>query len=373
MAEAVWRSPGRVNLIGEHTDYNDGFVLPLAIQFGCTATVTDDVPDDVLRVSSGQRPGTVRAPLDELAPGSLAGADTWAGYVVGVVWSLRRRGHQVGGLGIHVDGDVPPGAGLSSSAALECAVAAAVADLAGLELTLDELVAVARHAENDFVGAPTGGMDQLASVFGQPGHALLCDMRSLAVEPIPFDPATAGLALLVVDTRAPHQLTDGLYGQRRDACSAAARELDVAALRDVDDLDEAMRRLSSDLLCRRARHVITENRRTLACADLLRAGQIRGIGPVLDASQASMRDDFEITVPEVDLAVDILLDAGAVGARMTGGGFGGCVIALIDDDRAEAAARAVREAFAARGYDAPTDFRAIPSAGVQRLTEYGSG
>jgi galactokinase len=189
-------------------------------------------------------------------------------------------------------------------------------------------------------------------------------MRSLDVSPVPFDPATAGLALLVIDTRAEHHLTDGLYGERREACSAAARELNLPALRDVLDLDHALGHLSSEVLRRRARHVITENLRTLACAELLRAGRIAEIGPVLSSSHESMRDDFEITVPEVDLAFETLLDAGALGARMTGGGFGGCVIALIDNADVDAASTRVREKFHAHGYRAPTHFCAEASAGV---------
>jgi galactokinase len=227
-----WRAPGRVNLIGEHTDYNDGFCLPLAIEAACTATVSM-LDEPVLEVVSAQLPDPVELPLDALAPRSLAGSDAWAGYPAGVVWALRERGHRLGGLSIDLDSEVPTGAGLSSSAALECSVAGAVNDLFDLGLAGPELVSVARQAENDFVGAPTGGMDQLASVFGQAGHVLLCDMRSLRVEPVPFDLAGAGLTLLVTDTRATHQLTDGGYGERRSDCEQAARQLGVPALRGL--------------------------------------------------------------------------------------------------------------------------------------------
>jgi galactokinase len=363
-----WRSPGRVNLIGEHTDYNDGFVLPLAIPAGCTATVSE-LDDPVVEVTSAQRHGVVEVPLPELAPGCLAVGSEWAGYAVGVVWALRERGHVVPGLSIAVDGDVPAGAGLSSSAALECAVAAAVADVAGLGLQRGELVSVSRQAENDFVGAPTGGMDQLASVFGEPGHALLCDMRSLDVEPVPFDLEAAGLTLLITDTRAPHQLTDGPYGQRRAACEEAARRLGVRALRDVgiEELEHELARLDDDVLRRRTRHVVTENDRTLACADLLRTGQLRAIGGLLTASHASMRDDFDITVPEVDLAVEVMLAFGARGARMTGGGFGGCVLALLEPAQARAATAGVTAAFAGRGYRLPSSFGVTASGGTHRL------
>lgn len=370
-AAVSWRSPGRVNLIGEHTDYNDGFCMPLAIQQGCTATV-ELIDEPLVLVSSRQRPGAVKVSLDELKPGVLRGEDEWAGYALGVVWALVDRNPQHGqlpGLRISVDGDVPAGAGLSSSAALECAVAGAVCDQLGLEVDRAELVAVARQAENDFVGAPTGGMDQLASVFGRAGHVLLCDMRSLQVQALPLDLAADGLSLLVVDSKAPHQLTDGLYGDRRTSCETAARLLGVAALRDigVDDLDAAMAQLDDEVLRRRARHVITENDRTLAAADLLRTDRTRLIGPLLTASHRSLRDDFEVSVPEVDLAVGVMLASGAYGARITGGGFGGCAIGLLDEDAAAAAARAIEVAYADRGYAPPSAFLAQPSDGTHRL------
>jgi len=371
---ARWRAPGRVNLIGEHTDYNDGFCLPLAIEAACTATVTP-LDDPVVEVVSAQMNAPVELALDGLAPRSLAEElaeqARWAGYPAGVVWALAERGHRLAGLSIEIDSDVPTGAGLSSSAALECSVAGAVNDLFGLGLDRSELVSVARQAENDFVGAPTGGMDQLASVFGQAGHVLLCDMRSLAVEAVPFDLAAAGLTLLVTDTKASHQLTDGAYGERRSDCEEAARQLGVPALRDIElaELASALSRLPNDRLRKRARHVITENDRTLACAELLRQGRLREIGPLLTASHASMRDDFENTVPEVDLAVEVMLAFDAYGARMTGGGFGGCVIGLFEPRQARAAAVALDGAFGGRRYTAPVTFEVRPAAGLHRLAD----
>jgi len=366
--ERVWRSPGRVNLIGEHTDYNDGFCLPLAIEQGCTARV-GSLAEPVLEVTSAQLGDPVELRLSELAPDRLAEPDRWAGYAAGVAWALQERGHQLGGLSIAIDSDVPSGAGLSSSAALACSVAGAIDDLFGLGLSRAELVAVARQAENDFVGAPTGGMDQLASVFCQAGSVLLCDMRSLEVANVPFDLAAAGLTLLVTDTRAPHQLTDGLYGERRASCEQAAAELGVPALRDISvaELDAALGRLSDERLRKRARHVITENERTLATAELLRTGQIREVGPLLTASHASMRDDFENSVPEVDLAVEVMLAFEAYGARMTGGGFGGCVIGLFEPRQARAAVVALDGAFGGRGYQPPASFTVTPAAGLHRL------
>jgi galactokinase len=364
---ARWRAPGRVNLIGEHTDYNDGFCLPLAIEAACTATVRP-LDEPVLELVSAQFDGPVELPLDELAPG-LPSSPAWARYPAGVLWALREREHRLAGLSVEVDSEVPSGAGLSSSAALECSVAGAVNALFGLGLSRPELVEVARQAENDFVGAPTGGMDQLASVFGRAGHVLLCDMRTLAVEPVPFDLASAGLSLLVTDTKATHQLTDGGYGERRADCEEAARRLGVPALRDVDpdQLDRTLARLDSARLAARARHVITENQRTLDCAELLRQGRLREIGPLLTASHASMRDDFENTVPEVDLAAEVMLAFGAYGARMTGGGFGGCVIGLFEPRQARAAAVAIDGAFAGRRYTAPVSFEVRPADGLHEL------
>ncbi len=365
-----WWAPGRVNLIGEHTDYNDGFVLPLALQQGVAAAArVADGP--VLRVRSMQEGATVELPLAEIAPGAVEG---WSAYVAGVAWALREAGHEVPGLDVVVDGDVPAGAGLSSSAALECAVAVAWNDLAGLDLGRDDLAAAARRAENDVVGAPTGGMDQMASLHGQAGHLVFLDMRSLAAEQVPFDPPAAGLRLLVVDTRAKHSHVDGEYAERHRSCDLAARILGVRALRDVapDDLDDALARLGAgaegDLLRRRVRHVVTENARVVEVVDALRSGaDPRTVGPALTASHASMRDDFEITVPEVDTAVAAALDAGAHGARMTGGGFGGCVLALVEADAVDATVRAVEAAYDRAGFRPPSAFVATASDGARRL------
>jgi len=367
--DGSWWAPGRVNLIGEHTDYNDGFVLPLALEYGVAAAARV-AEEPVLRVRSVQQGETVELPLDAIAPGAV---DGWSAYVAGVGWALREAGHDVPGLDVVVDGDVPAGAGLSSSAALECVVAVAWNDLAGTALSLDDLAGVARRAENDVVGAPTGGMDQMASLHGRAGNLVFLDMRSLEVEHVPFDPPSAGLALLVVDTHAPHAHVDGEYAERRRSCTRAAELLGVPALRDVplDGLDEALGQLTGDdgeLLQRRVRHIVTEDARVLEVVDMLRSGDDpRRIGPVLTASHASMRDDFEITVPEVDTAVAAALDAGAYGARMTGGGFGGCVLALVDTDAVDAVAGAIEAAYAAEGYRAPSAFVVTASDGARRL------
>ncbi len=366
-----WWAPGRINLIGEHTDYNDGFVLPLALAQGVAAAAR--VRDDgVLRVRSAQQDGEVSVRLDELAPGSVTG---WAAYVAGIAWALRARGHDVPGLDVLVDGDVPVGAGLSSSAALGCAAVLAWDDLAGLglgrtDLGRAEMAAVARSSENDLVGAPTGAMDQTASLRATEGHLLFLDTRSMAVEQVRFAPADHGLALLVLDSRTPHALVDGEYAERHRSCRTAAELLGVSALRDVrlDDLPAALARLGDDLLARRVRHVVTEDARVLEVVAALRAGgDPRVTGPVLTASHASMRDDFEISAPQVDAAVDAALAAGAYGARMTGGGFGGCVLALVDAGAVEATVTAVETAYAQRDFARPGSFVATAAAGAHRL------
>jgi len=368
-----WRAPGRINLIGEHTDYNEGFVLPIAIAQGCVAGARRDRDSAAITIESAQRHGPVRIEPDELVPGRawLSGEDGWAGYAAGVAWALARAGllpEPPTGVRISLDSDVPAGGGLSSSAALGCSVAGALTELLELDVDRRQLAELARVAESEFVGAPTGGMDQLASMLCTPGHALLCDMRSLQTDPVPLDLAAAGLSLLVVDTRAEHRNADGEYQNRRAECEQAARELGVAALRDATeaDLDRLGRsdRPDASLLRRRARHVVTENRRVQEAAALLRDGDLVSLGELFTASHTSMRDDFEITVPEVDTAVEALMAAGAVGARMTGGGFGGCVIGLAPGERVGSASERVRAAFDRHGFTEPATFQARPSAGA---------
>jgi len=352
----VWAAPGRVNLIGEHTDYNDGFVLPFALPHR-TAVAATALPEQRWAATSELTGETVEFALGDQVEG-------WAAYVAGVVWALAEQGHRVPGARLTIASDVPIGSGLSSSASLECAVLTALIDLGGLDIPVADRPRLAQYAENNYVGAPTGILDQSASTLCTAGNALFMDCRSLATEQIPFDLATDGLAILVVDTRAPHQHAGGEYGARRAACEQAAAELEVVALRDAVPADLA--RLSDDLLVRRARHVITENQRVLDTIELLRSGRHREIGPLMTASHASLRDDFEVTVPELDVAVTAALTAGAYGARMTGGGFGGCVIALVDADRVDAVADAVAKAFAEHGFAEPAAFKAVPSAGAGR-------
>ena len=377
--ESVWRAPGRVNLIGEHTDYNDGFVLPIAITYGVTAAAASR-PDRTLRLVSAQADQVTEVDVDSLAPGSVPG---WAAYVAGVVWALRESGHDVGGADVHVDGDVPRGAGLSSSAALECSTAAALCDAYGLELSATENVQLTKKSENRFVGVPNGIMDQSASMLATSGHALFLDARTLRTEQVPLDLAQAGLALLVIDSKTPHALVDGEYAERRRSCETAAALLGVRALRDVTvhGLRDAVSHLASaapaeeaDVLIRRMRHIVTENDRVLRTVALLgdraldhREG-VDAVGALLTASHVSMRDDFEITAPQVDLAVEAALAAGAYGARMTGGGFGGCVIALVDAARSADVADAVAARFAAKGYAPPVPFVTEAEAGAHRVS-----
>ena len=357
---ARWRAPGRLNLIGEHTDYNDGYVLPLALPYATTATVT--ARDDGVLALSSTRHGDAELRVDELAPGRVEG---WAAYVAGVVWAFREAGHDVaGGFDVTVDSDVPEGAGLSSSAALECSVAAALDDLLDLGTDRSTLARLARRAENDFVGVPTGVMDQLASLLCTDAHVLFLDCRSLETEQVPLDTDAAGLTVLGVDSRSPHQLSKSAYADRRRSCEQAARVLGVPALRDATEAD--LDRLDGELL-RRARHVVTEDARVLAVVAALRAGRVAEIGPLLSASHASMRDDFEITVPRVDLIAATAESAGALGARMTGGGFGGCVLALVPTDRADAVREAITAAYDEAGYGEPGFFPAVPSSGASRI------
>ncbi|MFI6075292.1 galactokinase [Actinoplanes sp. NPDC051343] len=359
----LWAAPGRVNLIGEHTDYNEGFVLPFALPQRTVAAV-GPAPAGAWSVFSTDAEGEVSFGVTQ--PGEVSG---WAGYPAGIVWALRDAGFDVPGARIALASEVPVGSGLSSSAALESAVLTALADLGGLDLPVDRRPALAQRAENVYVGAPTGILDQSASIRCQEGRALFLDCRSFEVEQIPFDLAAAGLAILVINSNAPHQHVDGEYGARRKSCEAAAAALGVPALRDisVDGLPAALAALDDDVMRRRVRHVVTEDQRVLDTVALLRAGKVREIGPLLTASHASMRDDFEITVDQVDVAVQAALDAGAYGARMTGGGFGGCVLALIDADRAAEVTGAVDAAYAARGFTPATSWIAVAGPGATKL------
>ncbi|HEY6811959.1 MAG TPA: galactokinase [Propionibacteriaceae bacterium] len=358
----VWAAPGRVNLIGEHTDYNDGYVMPFALaqRVVIAAAPRDDGTWSVTSLNNNSTKIFSAADLEPGMPG-------WQAYVAGVVWALQEAGHRVGGADLILASDVPEGAGLSSSAALECAVLTALADLSDLDIVGIDRAKLARRAENVFVGAPTGLMDQAASTLCTAGHALFFDCRTDAAEQVLFDTTSSGLEILVLDTKTPHALVDSEYAARRASCEEAARLLGVAALRDVTDLDAALDKLPDPVIKRRVRHVVTENARVLEAANVLREGRIADMGPLLDASHESMRDDFEITVPQVDLAVETARASGALGARMTGGGFGGCIIALVKAGDTDRIGPDIADSFAEAGYGPPVHFTAVPSAGAQRL------
>jgi galactokinase len=362
--DGIWAAPGRVNLIGEHTDYNDGFVLPVAVDRQVLAAAARR-DDGRVRCWSLQEQAAAEVDLAEVGPGRV---DGWAAYPLGVAWSLRQAGVPVAGADLLVDGDVPAGAGLSSSAALECAVAIALAELHGGAPDGRELALAARRAEVEVVGVPCGVMDQMVAVLGRAGHALFLDTRSLEVEQVPVDFAGAGLRLLVIDTGVQHRLVEGGYADRRAACEAAARALGVPALRDVTpEQVEAAAELLGEPGARRARHVVTENARVLAAVELLRAGSLDRLGPLLAASHASLAGDLEVSSPELDAAVAAAVRAGALGARMTGAGFGGSALALVPAGRVEPVAGAVAAAFDAAAFAAPRVYEVHTADGARRL------
>jgi galactokinase len=362
-----WIAPGRANLIGEHTDYNEGFVLPFAIDRATTAAVRLR-EDRTVRVASTFDGAVVEHTLDELVPGHFSG---WSAYPLGVAWAFGEFGVDLGsvaGFDLAIDSTVPVGAGLSSSAAIEMSTAVALNELWGTGLDRTTLARIGQRAENVAVGAPTGVMDQSASIFGEEDAAVFLDCRSLAVEQVPLGFADRGLVVLVTDTRVEHAHATGGYRDRREACERGAKAMGVPALRDLtsDDLGRAAEVLD-EVTFRRVKHVVTEDERVVASVEALRAGDLDRFGALLDASHVSMRDDFEISVPELDTAVDAAKSAGALGARMTGGGFGGSAIALVAADGADAAGTAIREAFADRGFREPVVFPVVPAAGARRL------
>ena len=374
-ATEAWFAPGRANLMGEHTDYNEGFVLPFALAQGVTATASGR-DDNLLVLRSKQAPDDpVTVHLDSLAPGSVAG---WAAYPAGVAWALRAAGHVVRGASLDVDSDLPAGAGVASSAALECSVALALCSLSAVSVPRPALAAIARRAENEFVGAPTGIIDQSAALLCTEDHALLLDCGTLAANQVPFRPAAADVSALVIDTRVTHALVSGEYAARRAECEAAARLLGVPALGVLTDL-RVLDRLSDPLLRRRARHVITDSTRAREIAAALQGpGAVDAaenarkiypfIGKLLVEGHASLRDDFEVSWPEADVTVETAIAAGAYGAKMIGGGFGGSVLALVPTRYAGTVRTAVTETFTARGWTPPEFLDAVPSPAARRLS-----
>lgn len=380
----VWSAPGRVNVIGEHVDYNGGPCLPIALPHRAFIAYAPR-EDRLLRLVSPQtREAVDELDLDLIAPRGCEGeVNGWAAYLSGVAWALEKLGYgPLHGFDAALYSCVPRGGGLSSSAALECAMAVAIDEAEGLGLAGNVsqpndagrtiLVECARMAENQIAGANTGGLDQTASLRCLSGHALALDCRDMSVEHIPFDLESQGLALLVIDTRAAHSLADGQYGQRRADCEEAALQLGVEQLVDVEDLEAATQALSDERLIKRMRHVVSEIARTRALIELLQEGPLEGerlkvVGALMNDSHDSLRDDYEVSCLELDVAVDAARAAGAYGARMTGGGFGGSAIALVDRERLEETAQAVAQAYSERGLDAPAFIVAVPSAPAGKL------
>ncbi|HEV3400719.1 MAG TPA: galactokinase [Acidimicrobiales bacterium] len=362
--DGLWMAPGRVNLIGEHTDYNDGYVLPAAIRQRAVVAAGRR-PDDRFRCWSLQMDDGAEVPLADIGPGRASG---WSAYPQGAAWALMRRRVSLAGADVVVDSDVRPGAGLSSSAALLCAVAVALADLHDAGLDRVELALAAQEAEQTIVRAPVGVMDHMAAMLGRAGHALFVDTRTLDHEAIPLGLDREGLRLAVIDTGVAHRVAGGAYGERRAACEDAARVLGVAALRDasVDDIDSAADRLGPILL-RRGLHVVTENARVLEAVRVLREGRPGEMGPLLAASHASLRDDFEVSVPELDVAVSASCEGGALGARLTGAGFGGSALALVPSSAYDGMREHVLRAFATAGFAEPSVFTVETGDGAGRV------
>ncbi|MDR7303143.1 galactokinase [Haloactinomyces albus] len=371
--DSIWSAPGRVNLIGDHTDYNDGYVLPFALPQRTAVAVSPRGDGQLSMATVGSDGGVQRSgpvALADLTPGS---PDGWAAYPAGVAWALNGAGIRLPGADLMIMGDVPTGAGLSSSAALECAVGLALLDTAGRSPdgadapSMSELARWTQRAENEFAGAPTGLLDQTASLTCTQAHALFFDVRSGKTEQVPFNASAAGLEVLVIDTRSQHSHSESGYGERRRACARATELLGVEALRDIagTDLDSALRRLPGELQPL-VRHVVTENDRVLATVDKLRSNELTAIGAMLTASHISLRDDYRVSSPELDLTVDAALESGAVGARMTGGGFGGSAIALIHPEHRDDIERTILEAFRNHELPAPRLFTTTPASGAGR-------
>ena len=356
--EVISEAPGRVNLIGEHIDYSEGFVLPFAIADRTHAAIASR-PDGLIRIASHQRKEKIFSiDIHDVKPGSKG---DWEKYVLGVLWSLGITT----GVDILVDGSVPAGAGLSSSAALECSVAVGLNELFSLNKSLEDLARATQKAENDYVGMPCGIMDQSVSLMGKVGAALLLDCRDLTTESVPFNVADAGLELLIIDTQAHHALVDGGYAERRAACESVAAKLNIPSMRHLTlEVLQANREKITETEFIRARHAVTEIARVLAAVTALRASDFETLGELINQSHISLRDDYAVSCPELDVAVDACLAAGAIGSRMVGGGFGGSAIALIKAQDVAKTREAVTAAFESRGFKRPRFFTSLPSAGA---------
>jgi galactokinase len=359
--DLVAAAPGRVNLIGEHIDYSEGFVLPFAIKDRTFAAVRKR-DDTIVRIASAQRRNKiVTLDIKDVKPG-LKGE--WERYALGVLWSMGVKS----GVDILIDGHVPLGAGLSSSAALECSVATAMNHLFDMGFNLEDLARLTQRAENQYVGVPCGIMDQSVSLMATQGFALLLDCRDLTTRNIPFDVASHGLELLIIDTQAHHALTDGGYAERRASCESVAAKLHVQSMRELtmDQLDSSREKIT-DTEYLRARHAVTEMKRVLDCVAALGDGDFVKVGRLINESHISLRDDYNVSCPELDVAVEASLAAGAMGSRMVGGGFGGSAIALIKDSKTTQTIHAVEKAFVDKNFKSPRFFTSIPSQGAELL------
>jgi len=359
--DIVAAAPGRVNLIGEHIDYSEGFVLPFAIK-DRTLVAVRKRDDSTVRIASVQRRNKIAVvDIKDVKPG-LKGE--WERYALGVLWSMG----VTSGLDLMIDGNVPLGAGLSSSAALECSVATAINHLFDLGFSLEELARLTQKAENQYVGVPCGIMDQSVSLMATQGFALLLDCRDLSTRNIPFDVASHNLELLIIDTQAHHALTDGGYAERRASCESVAVKLGVKSMRELtlNQLESEHEQLT-DTEYIRARHAVSEMTRVLDCVEALALGDFARVGQLLNQSHASLRDDYTVSCPELNTAVDASIAAGALGSRMVGGGFGGSAIALIEVSKTAQTIHAIEKAFAEKEFKAPRFFTSLPSQGAEIL------
>ena len=357
--DLIAAAPGRVNLIGEHIDYSEGFVLPFAIKDRTTAAIRKR-DDSTVRIASAQRRNkVVTVDINNVKPG-LKGE--WERYALAVLWSMGVKT----GVDLLIDGHVPLGAGLSSSAALECSVATAVNHLFDMGFSLEDLARLTQRAENQYVGVPCGIMDQSVSLMATVGSALLLDCRDLSTRNIPFDVASSGLELLIIDTQAHHALTDGGYAERRASCESVAAKLAIKSMRELSMAQlDAGKELLTPVEYVRARHAVSEMQRVLDCVEALSKSDFVKVGELINQSHASLRDDYTVSCPELDTAVDASLAAGALGARMVGGGFGGSAIALIQASKTTETIRAVDKAFANKKFKAPRFFTSLPSQGAE--------
>jgi len=357
--DVIASAPGRVNLIGEHIDFSQGFVLPFAISFRTTAHIRRR-EDHVIRIRSQQRlDEEISSSIADLAPGSQGG---WERYVLGVIWALGINS----GVDIEIDGDVPLGAGLSSSAALECAVATGLNELFSLGLDKKQLALLTQKAENLYVGVPCGIMDQSVSLMAEAGSALLLDCRDLSTSLVPVDLGASDLELLIIDTQARHALVDGEYAKRRQACESACSKLHISSLRDIEmPALVASKKLLSEEEFKRAHHAVSEMARTLEAVDVLKRKDFAALGSLITESHVSLRDEYEVSCLELNCAVDTALAYGALGARMVGGGFGGSAIALAEQGQIEAIKSAIADAFKSEQFAEPRFFASLPSEGAK--------